>query len=164
MLVTKTDDGPIVEDRRLSGGHLPQLLQAPGVGAAAAALSGGGGGGGGGSSFARDHARGLGHFRQPTTVPGVILRRGNYFGDDCLIQSKPRWGTSHRYPCSWHAHSVRDSNSQSAHRPSSVLFCFVISTLTGTVTALALSVFLTLTKANFDKVSAHDYTTSSRSV
>ena len=47
-----------------------------------------------------------------SSVPGVILRRGNYFGEDCLITSKPRWGT---------------------------------------VTALALSVFLTLTKANFDK-------------
>lgn len=59
-------------------------------------------------------ANGHGHARSPTIPSGVILRRGNYFGEDSLIDSSAgtRWGT---------------------------------------VTSLALSVFLTLTRDNFEK-------------
>lgn len=59
------------------------------------------------------------HIRAPTVLPGVILRRGNWFGEEGLIPS--------------------DSFDSSQ------------STRWGTVTSLALSVFLTLSRENFDK-------------
>ena len=34
------------------------------------------------------------HHRQPTTLPGVILRRGNDFAEQCLISSRPHWSTA----------------------------------------------------------------------